>query len=57
MTKQKITITTQLAQRPGESDKDHEKRVAAFLRGDDVRSKGDLKDWKTADFTFAPEKP
>lgn len=46
-----------LAQRPGESDKDHARRVAAFIRGDDVRVKTDLKDWKTCDFTMAPERP
>ncbi|WP_162918509.1 hypothetical protein [Taklimakanibacter deserti] len=56
MSKQRPTITTQLEKRPGESDKDHERRVAAFIRGDDVRVKTDLKDWKSCDFTLAPEK-
>jgi hypothetical protein len=30
--------------------------VLAMLRGDDVRSKGDLLGYKSADFSFAPER-
>lgn len=29
----------------GESERDYERRIAAFLRGDDVRTKTDLVDW------------
>ena len=57
MSKQKSTIAQQLEQRPGESDAAWSKRVRAFINGDDVRVKTDLKDWKSCDFTLAPEKP
>ena len=30
---------------PGESSKSHYHRVMAFIRGDDVRSRTDLRDW------------
>jgi phage I-like protein len=60
VTKQKTTYKEtleQLRQRPGETDKNHKRRLSAFFRGDDARVKTDLKGFKTCDFTFAPEKP
>lgn len=36
----------------GESDKSYQRRLAAHIRGDDVRSKGDLREFKTADFSL-----
>lgn len=54
--KQKPTTTSLPPRQKGESERDYEKRIVAFLHGDDIRTKGDLKDWKSADFTFAPER-
>jgi hypothetical protein len=31
-------------------------KAAAILRGDDIRTKGDLVDWISARFTMAPER-
>lgn len=45
MAKQAPTLLTLLEQRPGESDKAYARRLAAFLAGDDVRSKADNRDW------------
>lgn len=41
--------------RPDESDLQYDKRVCAFLRGDDVRSKGDLGGWATCIFHLSHE--
>lgn len=40
-----------------EIDLADEERLKQFLRGDDIRSKTDLKHLKSADFHLAPEKP
>jgi len=44
-TKQPPRYTQLPKQLPGESDKAYEKRVMAWISGDDVRSKDDLRDW------------
>lgn len=41
---------------PGESDKAYDKRLAEWARDDSVRSKADLREFKTATFHFAPER-
>lgn len=56
MSKQKPTVTDLPPKREGESDKDYEHRLMASLYGDDIRSKGDLRDWKSADFSLASER-
>lgn len=38
-------LPTSLARRPGESEADHYRRVAAWISGEDVRTKTDLVDW------------
>lgn len=55
-TKQKPTIMNLPPQREGESDRAFNKRLCDWMNGDDTRSKGDLRDWKSADFTMAPER-
>lgn len=52
MKKQAPTITDIPPRMPGESDRDYEKRLAAFLAGDDVRTRTDLRGWKTCDFSL-----
>lgn len=54
--KQKPTITELPPRFIYESDAKYDSRIAAWLRGDDVRVKTDLKDFKSCDFTLAPEK-
>lgn len=49
--KQKPTVTDLPAQLPGESDRAYNKRVMAFLHGEDVRTRTDLRDW-TGSFPF-----
>lgn len=39
------TITTIPERRAGESDRDYERRFLAWVNGDDVRTKTDLRDW------------
>lgn len=43
---------------PGESDKIYWKRAGAWVRGDDIRTKGDLSGWATCIFHLnrEPEK-
>lgn len=48
MKKQAPTITRTPAQMPGESEKAYMKRLMAFIRGDDVRTKVDLREWTGA---------
>lgn len=43
--KQQPTITRTPKQMPGESDKAYEKRLMAWISGDDVRTRTDLRDW------------
>lgn len=42
-------------QRDGESDEDFDLRMMAYVFGDDIRSKTDLKDW-TGSFPFHLDK-
>lgn len=56
MAKQAPTITVLPQQLDGESDRDYERRIMAFLNGEDVRTVTDLRDFKTCDFHLAPEK-
>ena len=49
--KQPPTITDLPPQKDGESDDAYEKRLNAFLAGDDVRTKADFRDW-TGSFPF-----
>lgn len=53
MAKQSITVPKKLL---GESYEAYNKRIAAWTRGEDVRSKVDLRDYKTCDFHMAPER-
>lgn len=39
------TFTDIPARLPGESDQDHCRRVEAWIAGEDVRTKTDLRDW------------
>lgn len=48
--RQKPTITNLPPRLPRETDLAYERRIAAFLCGDNVRSKADLREFKTADF-------
>lgn len=41
--------------RPDESDEQYSARLLAWIN-EEPRSKGDLKNWKSCDFTFAPER-
>jgi len=50
MTKQAPTITDFPERRSGESDRDYHRRVMAWITGEDVRTKTDLRDFKTCDF-------
>jgi len=43
--KQPMTIIKALERRPGETDKAWAKRVAAYVAGEDVRSKDDMREW------------
>lgn len=45
MSKQQPTVVELPPQLEGESDKAYEKRLMAFLVGEDVRTKTDLRDW------------
>lgn len=45
MTKQQATITALPDRKPGESDNAYARRLAAFIRGEDVRSKGDNREF------------
>lgn len=56
MSKQPMTITALPMQKSGESDRDYARRIAAWIRGDDVRTHTDLSEFKTCDFHLAPEK-
>jgi len=56
MPKQAVTTTALPERAPGESDREYERRLMAFINGDDVRTKTDLAGFKTADFHFAPER-
>ncbi len=49
--KQPPTITDLPTQKDGESDDAYEKRLNAFISGDDIRTKTDLRDW-TGSFPF-----
>lgn len=48
--KQAPTITDLPPKALGETDAAYNHRLASWLRGDDVRSKVDLREFKTADF-------
>ncbi len=50
------TLESELEPRPGESDEARYIRIAAFLCGDDIRSKDDLRDW-TGSPPFHLDKP
>lgn len=52
MTKQAPTLTDIPPPLPGESDAAYNKRLAAFLAGEDVRTKTDLRGFKTCDFSL-----
>jgi hypothetical protein len=54
--KQKPTLTGLPPRAPDEGDDAYNRRVAAFLRGDDIGTKTDLRSFKTCDFTLAPER-
>ncbi len=56
MPKQPPTCIELPEQMPGENDRDYYRRCAAWLRGEDVRTVTDLRDFKTADFTLAPSR-
>ena len=56
MTKQQPTVTELPKRLPNESDRAYEKRVMAFIHGEDVRTKTDLRDW-TGSFPFHLDKP
>jgi hypothetical protein len=43
--KQQPTVTDMPKRLPGEDDNAYMKRCLAFLNGDDIRTKTDLKDW------------
>ena len=45
MSKEPATVTDLPERKPGESAKIYERRVMAWLRGDDIRVKADLQDW------------
>ncbi len=49
--RQQPTIMELPQQQPGESDKAYEKRFMAFVNGEDIRSKTDLRSW-TGSFPF-----
>jgi hypothetical protein len=53
MSKQPDNVPKQM---PGESFKDYDKRVMEWAFKDTVRSKFDLRDFKTCDFHLAPER-
>lgn len=55
---QMATISDLPARLAGESDKTYWRRASAFLRGDDIRSKGDLRGWASCIFHLnrEPEK-
>jgi hypothetical protein len=43
--KQTATITDLPERKPGESEKDYSRRLADWVRGEDVRTKTDLRGW------------
>ncbi len=43
--RQQPTVVELPQQKPGESDRVYNKRVLAFIHGDDIRTKVDLRDW------------
>lgn len=43
--KQKPTVVSLPKRISGETDKQYERRIAAWLSGDDVRSKADNREW------------
>jgi hypothetical protein len=43
--KQQPTLTSIPERMPGEGARDYERRLAAFLAGEDVRTRTDLRDW------------
>lgn len=47
---QRPTVTDLPERRPRESDREYYDRVQAWLNGEDVRVKTDLKDWKSCNF-------
>jgi hypothetical protein len=55
MTKQSPTTLDLPKQAPGESDRDYERRLMAFIRGDDIRTVTDLRGYKSADFSLSVE--
>ncbi len=55
MAKQQPTLTDLPKQLPGESDRDYDRRLMAFIRGDDIRTHTDLRNFKSADFSLSVE--
>lgn len=46
--KQPPTFPRKPRQEPGESDKAYARRLSRWLAGDDIRSKGDMREWTGA---------
>ena len=60
MTEEKDKVISEmlpgLRKRPGENDDAYYRRAAAWIAGEDVRTKTDLKDW-TGSYPFHLDKP
>lgn len=52
---QTLTLTDLPKRLAGETDKVYWRRAGAWVRGDDVRSKGDLRGWATCIFHLSNE--
>jgi len=50
VSKQAPTVTMPPERLPGEKPRDYERRLQAWIDGEDVRTKTDLSGWKTCDF-------
>ncbi len=43
--KQEPTFPRLPKQKPGETDRDYERRLFRWITGDDIRSKADMREW------------
>lgn len=52
---QLATVSDLPARKPGEPDKVYWRRASAWVRGDDIRSKGDMRGWASCIFHLSNE--